>query len=152
IGARQYVFLVTDQPGVFAQREVTTGPEANGTVPIYSGLTGGERVVTEGSFLLRAESIKQNPALLTTPATPSTPQVTRPEQPQASAPPAQQEPERKTQSVTVTLDEGGYKPASITLKKGVPARLTFIRKIEATCGTDILIPAYDIKRELPLNE
>lgn len=60
IGTRQVVYVATGQPGVFAQREVTIGPEANGLVPVYSGISAGERVVTEGSFLLRAESLKIN--------------------------------------------------------------------------------------------
>ena len=61
IGTRQVVFVATAQPGVFVQREVTVGPETNGIVPVYSGVSAGERVVTEGSFLLRAESLKVNP-------------------------------------------------------------------------------------------
>src|SRR5215813_7778800 len=65
IGAKQVVFVVTDRAGVFAQREVSAGPESDGTAPIYAGLNAGERVVTEGSFLLRAESLKFDPAQLT---------------------------------------------------------------------------------------
>lgn len=62
IGTKQVVFVAASQPGVFVQRDVTVGPESNGLVPIYSGVSAGERVVTEGSFLLRAESLKRNPA------------------------------------------------------------------------------------------
>lgn len=29
---------------------------------------------------------------------------------------------------------------------------TFIRKVSATCGTQIVIPDYEVKRDLPLNE
>src|SRR5262249_47840307 len=67
IGGKQVIFVSTNQSGVFAQREVSAGPESNGVVPIYAGLNAGERVVTEGSFLLRAESLKLNPAQLTAP-------------------------------------------------------------------------------------
>lgn len=56
------------------------------------------------------------------------------------------------QSVTVTLGEGGYQPSSLRLRRGVPARLTFVRKIEETCGKEIAIPEYNIRRALPLNE
>jgi len=52
----------------------------------------------------------------------------------------------------VTLTKDGYRPASITLKRGVPARVTFLRKVEATCGTEIVLEEYGIKRELPLNQ
>jgi membrane fusion protein, heavy metal efflux system len=64
IGGRQVVFIVTAQPGVLLQREVSAGAEEDGSVPIHAGLSGGESVVTEGSFLLRAESVRLNPEQL----------------------------------------------------------------------------------------
>jgi multidrug efflux pump subunit AcrA (membrane-fusion protein) len=64
IGARQVVFIATSQPGVLLQREVSAGAGEDGSVPVYAGLSGGERVVTEGSFLLRAESVRRNPEQL----------------------------------------------------------------------------------------
>jgi cobalt-zinc-cadmium efflux system membrane fusion protein len=64
IGTRKMVYVASDRPGVFAQREVSTGMEANGHVTVYGGLNAGERVVTDGSFLLRAESLKLNPGQL----------------------------------------------------------------------------------------
>jgi plastocyanin domain-containing protein len=68
---------------------------------------------------------------------------------------AQRRTKRKTapiQRVTVALTETGYQPASFRLRRGVPAQVTFIRKVSATCGTQIVVPEYDIKRDLPLNE
>jgi len=56
------------------------------------------------------------------------------------------------QRVTVALTEKGYEPTNLKLRRGVPARVTFIRKVSATCGTQIVITDYDIKRALPLNE
>lgn len=56
------------------------------------------------------------------------------------------------QSATVTLGEAGYQPSRLKLRRGVPARLTFVRKIEETCGKEIAIPDYNIRRALPLNE
>lgn len=56
------------------------------------------------------------------------------------------------QAVIVTLGEGGYQPSSLKLRRGVPARLTFIRKLEETCGKEIALPEYNIRRALPLNE
>jgi RND family efflux transporter MFP subunit len=61
IGSRQVVFVATDQPGVFVQREVKAGAESDGRVIILGGVSAGERVVTDGSFLLRAERLKQRP-------------------------------------------------------------------------------------------
>ncbi len=56
------------------------------------------------------------------------------------------------QSVKVELTDKGYQPASLKLKRGVPARITFVRRIEETCGKEIAIPEYNIRRALPLNE
>jgi plastocyanin domain-containing protein len=56
------------------------------------------------------------------------------------------------QKVTVALTEKGYEPTSLKLRRGVPAQVTFIRKVSATCGTEIVIADYNIKRALPLNE
>jgi hypothetical protein len=58
----------------------------------------------------------------------------------------------EVQSVEVTLTKNGYEPASFQLKSDVPARVTFVRKVEATCGTEVVIKEYGIKRKLPLNE
>jgi multidrug efflux pump subunit AcrA (membrane-fusion protein) len=41
-------------------RPVRVGPENNGFYPVLDGLTVGDRVVTSGSFLLRAEWMKSH--------------------------------------------------------------------------------------------
>ena len=56
------------------------------------------------------------------------------------------------QRVTVALTEKGYEPTTLRLRRGVPAQVTFIRKVSATCGTQIVLPDYDIKRALPLDD
>lgn len=61
LGGRQVVFAATYDPNVFAVRTVRLGPEAGGYYPVLEGLTVGERVVTEGSFMLRAEWLKLHP-------------------------------------------------------------------------------------------
>jgi plastocyanin domain-containing protein len=58
----------------------------------------------------------------------------------------------KTQSVRVELTEAGYQPENFKLKKNVPAHVTFIRKTKDECGGEIVIPAYNIRRTLPLNQ
>jgi plastocyanin domain-containing protein len=50
------------------------------------------------------------------------------------------------------VNEQGYEPAKITLRAGVPARLTFLRTTDKTCGTEVVFPSLNIKRALPLNE
>jgi len=148
IGPKQIVYVATDRPGSFVQREVSVGQEVNGMLPVYNGVSAGERVVTEGSFLLRAESLKLNPAQSMLPAS------------AASSEPANQsrvvsggtQQEAGVQAVTVRVTDNGFQPDRIDLKRGIPARLTFVREIEATCATSVAIPEFNIKQDLPLKE
>ena len=57
-----------------------------------------------------------------------------------------------TQSSKIAITPKGFEPSSITLKKGVPATITFIRQTSDTCATSVQIPEYKIKRDLPLNQ
>jgi hypothetical protein len=144
LGGRQVLYLATDKPGVFVQREVVSGSETNGLVAIFSGVNPGERVVTEGSFLLRAESLKIKPDQLS--ATSSQSVI----QPAPATEPARIASGVQTAKVRVT--ENGYEPVTVTLRKGVPARLTFVREVGETCGTEVVIAEFNIKQNLPLNE
>jgi plastocyanin domain-containing protein len=56
------------------------------------------------------------------------------------------------QSASVDLTERGYEPSSIRLRRGIPARVTFTRKVSATCATEVLLADYSIRRALPLGE
>jgi plastocyanin domain-containing protein len=58
----------------------------------------------------------------------------------------------KVQTASVALTERGYEPASFKLRRGVPARVTFTRKVSTTCGTEIVFPDYGIRHALPLDE
>jgi multidrug efflux pump subunit AcrA (membrane-fusion protein) len=62
IGNTQFVFLPTDNPNEFNMRTVRLGLESNGFYPVVEGLNVGERIVTNGSFLLRAEWLKSHPS------------------------------------------------------------------------------------------
>ena len=62
IGNQQFVFVATDTPGEFIVRPVRVGQEAGGFYPVVEGASSGERIVTQGSFLLRAEWLKHSPA------------------------------------------------------------------------------------------
>ena len=59
---------------------------------------------------------------------------------------------KKTQAVTVNLTRRGYVPETFRLRLGIPARVTFIRKTEDDCGQVVVIPAFGIRRDLPLNK
>jgi len=47
------------------------------------------------------------------------------------------------------LVKGGYKPDRVTLRAGVPARLTFTRRESGACTDRVVIPAFGITRPLP---
>jgi len=61
IGNQQFVFVTTEKPNEFILHPVRLGAESNGFYPVLEGLNAGERIVTNGSFLLRAEWLKQHP-------------------------------------------------------------------------------------------
>jgi RND family efflux transporter MFP subunit len=59
---QQIVFQATSDPNVFVIRPVRLGPENNGYYPVLEGISAGDRVVTNGSFMLRAEWLKSHPS------------------------------------------------------------------------------------------
>ncbi len=64
ISEKKYVFLpVSDSEGSFAVRQVRLGPASNGFYPVLDGLKVNDEVVTDGSFILKAEAIRQHPEL-----------------------------------------------------------------------------------------
>jgi RND family efflux transporter MFP subunit len=64
IGNRQFVFLpIKDNEGSFAMHVVRLGPAANGYYAVLEGLKANDEVVTEGSFILKAEGVRQHPEL-----------------------------------------------------------------------------------------
>ena len=62
INNMQVVFVATKDANVFELRPIRLGAESNGRVTVLEGLAVGERIVTEGSFLLRAEWLKLHPS------------------------------------------------------------------------------------------
>jgi RND family efflux transporter MFP subunit len=61
VGGRTVVFLATSDPSIYVMRPVRVGAEASGRYPVLEGLHVGDRVVTDGSFMLRAEWLKLHP-------------------------------------------------------------------------------------------
>jgi len=51
------------------------------------------------------------------------------------------------QEVTITV-AGGYEPAQVQLKKGVPVRLRFVRKDTAGCSEELVIPDFGVRKTL----
>lgn len=54
--------------------------------------------------------------------------------------------------VKVKVTDQGFQPATMTVRTNVPAKITFVRQTDKTCATEVVIPDYNIKRELPLNK
>ena len=64
IGERHFVFLPgKNNEGSFVLRQVQLGPAADGHYSVLEGLRLQEEVVTDGSFILKAESLRQHPEL-----------------------------------------------------------------------------------------
>jgi len=62
VASGSVVYLPVDlKEGRFLQRAVRIGGETGGGFVVLEGLTQGDTVVTEGSILLRAESLRQHP-------------------------------------------------------------------------------------------
>lgn len=145
VGDRTVVYVANPkEPGQFTEREVRLGEMFGEQAAVASGLQPGDVVVTEGSFFLRAERerLGLRPAGAAAAAGSS-----------AALPPAATTSEAGAfQSAKVVVGERGFDPARIVFRAGMPARLTFIRTTDKTCGTDVVLPSLNIRRALPLNE
>jgi RND family efflux transporter MFP subunit len=60
INGQQIVFAATENPNAFLLKPVKLGAETDGMFPVLNGLFVGDKIVTDGSFLLRAEWQKTN--------------------------------------------------------------------------------------------
>jgi plastocyanin domain-containing protein len=52
------------------------------------------------------------------------------------------------QEVTIGV-RGGYEPARVRVKRGVPVRLVFDRQEASGCSEEVVIPEFGIRRFLP---
>lgn len=145
VGDRTVVYLANPKaPGTFTEREVRLGKASGEQVEVTAGLQPGDAVVTKGSFFVRAERerLGLRPAAATAAPAGST----------ATPPASRVSDTANLQSAKVVVNEQGFEPARVTLRAGTPARLTFVRTTDKTCGTEVVFPSLDIERALPLNE
>lgn len=64
IGERQFVFLpIKDNEGSFTLRQIRLGTQSHGHYQVLEGLKPDDIVVTDGSFILKAEAVRQHPDL-----------------------------------------------------------------------------------------
>ncbi|MFN7928526.1 MAG: cupredoxin domain-containing protein [Blastocatellia bacterium] len=62
-------------------------------------------------------------------------------------------PSRKPgKTITVKITKKGFEPKELSLPRGVPVRLIFIRQTAQTCGTEVTFPTYHITKPLPLHK
>jgi plastocyanin domain-containing protein len=57
----------------------------------------------------------------------------------------------KVKVINILLTEKGFEPDNVKLRVGQPTKLIFMRKVQRTCATEVLLTDYNIKRDLPLN-
>jgi len=55
------------------------------------------------------------------------------------------------QRTRIEINAEGYQPATVKLRRGVRARVTFVRPTDATCAREVVLPDFGIRRALPLN-
>jgi hypothetical protein len=125
-GERAYVWVA--EPGMNGEYDVrrqpvTLGERAGAMVAIREGVQAGQSVVVSPPQGLR-EGVR----------------VTTDAAPVASA------------ELKVTVTERGFEPATLTIPPNRPTKITFLRKVDPSCGDTILFPDLGIKKELPLNK
>ena len=126
VGARDVVFVAdASTPGRFTERAVTLGSGDESRVVVESGLAAGEPVAVTGTFALRAEA-ERGP---------------RPDSP-AGAP----------VRASVEITERGFEPQEVPVPAGRRVELTFTRRTDQTCATEVAVPSLTIRKPLPLNQ
>jgi membrane fusion protein, heavy metal efflux system len=144
VNDRQVVYLANPtEPGKFVEREVHLGDASGDRVEVISGLRPGDQVVSQGSFFVRAERER----LGLRPAGGSEKAASG-----STSASAARAPGADVQTAKIAVTEQGYEPSRLILRSGVPARLTFVRTTEKTCGTEVVFPSLNIRRALPLNQ
>ncbi len=80
-------------------------------------------------------------------------QATPPTGEQAEETVAEPRMEDGVQVVEIEAGPMGYRPGSVALEAGVPARLVFTRTVDSACSSKVTIPAFGVaETELPMNE
>jgi plastocyanin domain-containing protein len=55
-------------------------------------------------------------------------------------------------TIKIKVDAVGYHPPEAKAQAGKPVRLEFTRTTDEGCGQELVFPAQNIKKELPLNQ
>jgi len=133
VADRTVVYLAnSNEPATFVEREVQLGQASGDQVEVVSGVQPGDLVVTRGSFFVRSERDRLGL--------------------KSTSPASSNNASGALQTAKVVVNEEGYEPSNLTLRAGTPARITFVRTTDKTCGIEVEFPSLNIKRALPLNE
>ena len=54
-------------------------------------------------------------------------------------------------AIKIVADEHGYTPSTVSVAKGFPITLRFIRTTDKTCATQVVFPELNVNKPLPLN-
>lgn len=54
--------------------------------------------------------------------------------------------------IAITVNGQGYQPPTVTVPAGRPVTLVFTRTTDDGCGAQLVFPALNIRRDLPLNQ
>lgn len=142
VGDRTVVYLVgPGRPGTFIEREVRLSTAAGDQIPVISGVQAGDVVVTEGSFSVRAE--RERLGLRS---------ATRTSRQAVAGGHEGMQSSEELQEATVTVSDTSFDPSRLTLRVGVPARVTFTRTSEKSCATSVVFGSLNIRKDLPLNQ
>lgn len=57
-----------------------------------------------------------------------------------------------TREMSVTVNEHGFTPSSLTAPAGQKVRIVFTRTTDEGCGQQVAFPATNVRRDLPLNK
>lgn len=147
-----YVWVAQPAPGregrfTVRRAEVEVGVRGKDRTEVVSGLEEGDRVVVSGAAYLRdgdavADASDEEGG-------------TRRRQVGSVAEAGSTAAARErdgVQTASVMVTSRGFEPTTLALRAGVPARVTFTRTTDRTCGTEVVMPAHDINKPLPLNQ
>lgn len=154
IGGRHVVYVpVPGRTGTFAEREVRLGEAGGDEVPVLSGIAVGEAVVTAGGFFLRAEierlglrhrTAAADEAAVAPPPVMPAPLTAGPDPVTVGTP--------AVRTVQVAVTATGFEPSRVSVRPGTRVALVFTRRVEETCATEVILPALNVRRPLPLNQ
>lgn len=55
-------------------------------------------------------------------------------------------------AIAIRVDNKGFQPSAVFVKRGSVATLVFTRTTDVTCATEVVVPELSIRKELPRGE